>query len=222
MTVEFVKCYSVPKHVTDPETGAAKTEFRDWIVYTQFGERKNMTVHRRVSEFQKIRWTGKPNRDVPAQMMKAKWDALKPHYEAWKNGNPLPETGTALIAWSGITDGQRQKLAEIDIKSVEGLAEATDNMLDRIQLHNKHALREAAKDWLIDREGQVAREEAARRKAELEAMQADRLEMMQMMAEMKSELDAMKSDKGDQPAKRGRKPLPRDDDGNIIRDEAAA
>jgi hypothetical protein len=109
------------------------------------------------------------------------WSQIEPHYEAWRAGNVLPESGTPLAAWGGVNASQISALKGIGIQTVEALAGLKDSGLPAI-LPNMRELRSMAQGWM---EGRPQAERDAKM-AELEAQNAA---MMEMLAELKAERD---------------------------------
>lgn len=106
------------------------------------------------------------------------WGQIEPHYLAWKEGNELPESGTALAAWGGVTGSQIAALKGVGIQTVEDLAGLSDSNMKAV-LPNMRDLRTMARQWM---EGRPQAEQAAKM-AELEAQNAA---MMEMLAELKA------------------------------------
>jgi hypothetical protein len=79
---------------------------------------------------------------------KVLWDFIRPRYEAWKNNQELPETGTPLAAWNHLTPQQAEILRVNGIRSVEDVSVLTDAHIQRIPIPNLRSIIEAAKKFL--------------------------------------------------------------------------
>lgn len=123
------------------------------------------------------------------QDMIAKWKVIGPAYDAWKNGNALPDDGTPLSAWSGVTAEQAKFMKSVGIRTVEEVRDMGEATVEKLRFPNARKLPALAKSWL---EG----ENVAEKDAKILEMQAK----MDAMAEMLEE--QMKADK----PKRGRPP----------------
>lgn len=161
-----------------------KTQYRaskdpvDWVLISPLGPDldKTQTWHR----INKIR----PPEDVDSnvreslsyQDMVAKWSVIGPAYEAWKNGHELPETGTPLDAWSGVTRDQAKFMKDMGIKTVEDVRDMPDATMEKLRIPNVRSLPGLAKKYL---EG----ESLASKDAEIEEMK----EQIRVMAEMLEE-----------------------------------
>lgn len=88
-----------------------------------------------------------PNSNMRQMHMQARWSVIGPAYEAWKKGMEIPETGTPLAAWAGVTREQAELLKKIGILTVEDFSTVEDNKLNRIPLPNARALRDAARKF---------------------------------------------------------------------------
>lgn len=115
-----------------------------------------------------------PNRALKRMYMNAMWSVISPAYEAWKKGYAIPETGTPLAAWAGITKDQADALRKFGLNTVEELASLEDNKLQRVPMPNAREVRNLARKYLSTSEDT----KIADRLAELEkqnAMLAERL-----------------------------------------------
>lgn len=109
--------------------------------------------------------------------MKAKWTIIGPAYEAWRNGQELPETGTPLEAWSGVTADQARFMRNMGVRTVEDVRDAGDATLEKLKFPNARQLPKLAKSWL---EGAAVAEKDAQI-AEME----ERMKAMQELLEEK-------------------------------------
>lgn len=130
----------------------------------------------------------KKGRDPGAKQfhMEAVWSFIGPKYEAWKAGMEMPETGTPLAAWAGVTRGQADELRRVEIKTVEDLAETTDTGLEKIRLPGMRRLRDAAKEYIAGRAAADVAKTLAEAKEERDAAMALLEEMRAEMAEMRA------------------------------------
>lgn len=150
----------------------------DWVLVAPMGEdfEKTQTWHRvakiRPSE------TADPNiRDSESYKdMEAKWTIIGPRYEAWKHGNEIPDEGTPLGAWSGVTAEQAAALRALDIRTVEEVRDLPDGVKQQLRLPNIPALQLMAREFL---EGRTA----AEKDAELAEMREKMAAMEELLAE---------------------------------------
>lgn len=76
------------------------------------------------------------------------WPPLyRQKYEMWCKGQEAPEEGTPIRDWPAVSPAQCQTLLNIGIPTVEHLAEATEEALQRIGMGSR-ALREKARAWI--------------------------------------------------------------------------
>lgn len=109
----------------------------DWVLVAPTGEafersRTWYPVH-----------TLKPDPKIEGQMadiMKARWDVIGPAYEAWKKGEEVPENGTPLGAWAGISQDQAKFLKQMGIVTVEAVAEMSDSAIERLPFPGRRDL----------------------------------------------------------------------------------
>lgn len=122
--------------------------------------------------------------------MVARWSIVGPQYEAWRNGQELPDDGTPLGAWSGVTSDQATFLRSMGVRTVEEVAELGDASIEKLHFPDARRLPGMAKKWLAG--------EATTQK---DAKIAD---MEEQMAAMKELLEEQMS--ANAPKKRGRPP----------------
>lgn len=89
-----------------------------------------------------------------AMHINAVWSFIEPHYKAWKEGVDMPEDGTPLSVWSGVTESQIFEFNQVGIRSVEDLAAAGDTAMDKVKLPNARALRKQAEAFIEARKEQ--------------------------------------------------------------------
>lgn len=161
-----------------------KTEYRpnrepvDWVLVGPVGADfdKTQTWHR-VSKIRPPDTTDENYKKSDTYLdMAAKWSIIGPAYDAWKSGEELPEDGTPLAAWPGVSKDQAEALKSVGINTVEAVRDMPEDMKGKLKMPNIHQLPKLAGDYL---EGASA----AQKDAEI----ADMREKMAAMEEMLKE-----------------------------------
>ena len=138
-----------------------KDHSHDEVLVAPKGEahQKTQTWHR----ISRIRPPEHPDEAMAASLsykdMVAKWDVIGPKYEAWKKGMELPETGTPLAAWPGVSPPVSKALLDMGIRTVEDVSEMGDGATAMLRVPNARSLPGLAKKWL---EGTSLSEEQAK------------------------------------------------------------
>lgn len=101
--------------------------------------------------------------------MNAVWSQIEPRYRAWKQGKQMPETGTPLAAWPGLSEAEVEAFNRAGIRSVEEVAEMSDGMIGKVHLPNAREHRAQARTFLE----MADKASANARIAELEAKLAE-------------------------------------------------
>ncbi len=109
-------------------------------------------------------------------LMKARWEIIGPQYEAWKGGQELPESGTPLAAWSGVSPEAAKHLRNMGIRSVEDVGAMADDDASRLAFPNSRELPRLARAFLESKD-------ATNSAAELQALK-------DTIAEMQETIDA--------------------------------
>lgn len=101
--------------------------------------------------------------------MRIVWAEIEPDYRAWKEGREIPDNGTPLAIWTQLTQEDAEIFRISGIKTVEGVAELTDNAASRIRMPNVYDLRKLAKMFL---DNQKASDATAKEVALMETIAA--------------------------------------------------
>lgn len=127
------------------------------------------------------------------QAMLARWEVVEPAYNAWKNGQEIPETGTPLDAWSGVTADQARALKAMGIKTVEAVRDMGDAAMSELRMPNARQLPKMAASWLETSDAAAKEAENAElreRIAAMEEMLAERQEQPKRGRPPKKETEA--------------------------------
>lgn len=126
---------------------------------------------------------------IPAEWLHAYQAALK----MYKEQQEIPENGTPVKNWPAVSPSQVKMLLDLNIRTVEDLAQATEEALNRIGM-GARALKSKAQAWLDSSGGQgkLAGElESLRvRNEELEARDAAREEQLRTLTTQVEALQA--------------------------------
>lgn len=172
----------------------------DMVAYAPIGKADKLTLVESVSRLGKLHPIEMAADNQAIAMAHARWNSIKPAYDAWKNGQAMPDRGTPLGAWSGISQDQAEALKMIGIRSVEEIAEASDSIIDRIPFSGGRSLRTTAQAYLKAADRQALAHDSAQKEAKINALEEQLAEMQKLILEMadKSEAEA--------PKRRGRPP----------------
>lgn len=73
--------------------------------------------------------------------------AYKSIYKDWKEGKNLPENGTPILTWPLLSPSQAQVILNANIRTVEDLAQATEQAINAIGM-GARALVQKAQEWV--------------------------------------------------------------------------
>jgi hypothetical protein len=118
-------------------------------------------------------------------------DAIRPHYEAWKLGQEVPETGMPLAAWNGVSTEQAEILRAKSIKTVEDVAGMSDAIMNGIPLPGLVTLKQAAARFLAAADSSRAAAQMAKIEEDRERLRLESEEQRQMLNAMAEKLAAM-------------------------------
>lgn len=142
-----------------------------------------------------------PGANPGMQAAKALWEFIRPRYEAWKNNQELPQTGTPLAAWNHLTPEQAEILRVNGVRSVEDVSVLTDAAFQRIPIAGLRSITEAAKKFLAHQDVNRAVADSVAKDETIAALTARLEEMASMVAKLQEEKETE-----DAPKRRGRPP----------------
>lgn len=184
----------------------------DMVEYCAPGAAQRSTTTAVVASLGKIR--ADIDMDNPVYRLAVdRWEAIRPAYEAWKQGQELPEVGTPIGAWPGITVEQAEVFRNFGFRSVEDIAEATDSVLTRVQLPGVRDIQENARRYLASADQMAVARSLEAKDAEIAEMRDQMEELRQMLvASMANSETDLEADGSEAPKRRGRPPKIRDED----------
>ena len=133
------------------------------------------------------KFTTTPQRIIDVQRStNGLWEIIEPFYDKWKEGQEIPEVGTPLTSWNGVTNAQVEMLRSHGIRTVEDLANVTDGNLQRMEPGTRF-LRDGARKWIEDADKRDVATALAEKDAEMEALKAQMSDLMNLIARDNSE-----------------------------------
>lgn len=148
----------------------------DIVHYAQVGCKQRTVVPARVSHIAAIQ----DGNGETQKMARARWDYIRPRYEAWKAGHSMSiEPGkTPLGAWPALTPEMAEQFRMMGLYSVESVRSASDGVLGRCPIPNVRELQKQAALFLDSADKQAV-------VGEITAMRDEN-------AELKSQIDELK------------------------------
>lgn len=176
----------------------------DMVEYCGVGMAQSRTTIATVSSLSRVRPFEMGSEDVAAAMANERWTLIKGAYDAWKKGEEIPDRGTPLGAWPGITQEQAALIRQAGLRSVEEMAEANDTILKSIKLPNTLGLKENAKRYLasFDKQATAMKIEAAEKRSEGLEQQLE--DMRQIVLEMQAKTKAAEEKANDKPKEKAK------------------
>jgi hypothetical protein len=173
----------------------------DWVAYAPIGSVQKTLLTEAVSRLScVIPMQGRAAQNPAVVMAHMRWDAIRPHYEAWKAGREVPLDGTPLAVWPGISQEQGELLRMKGVRTVEQVAALTDTHRQSMGIPGLHDIIDNAKRFLAAQDkGAVARE-LADKDAKIADLQAQMSELIEMVKEAKA------APAEEAPKRRGRPP----------------
>ena len=153
----------------------------DWVHFTSgdaFSEAGQVThsTWEKVSRLMPPAGIANDDGGEKMKAMRGQWSQIEPHYIAWKAGSEIPDDGTPLGAWPGVSNTQAEVLRRVGLNTVQKVAAVPEAMLARPPLPNMRDLRSQALLWLEGRDKAALEKQLAEQAAQIAAM-------MEMLAE---------------------------------------
>jgi len=156
----------------------------DWVRWVKKGDSMRSTVAEKVSRLKK----GMVGEEI--------WAVIKPYYERWKEGQDAPVLGMPLDAAPFATKEMVRVLAQVEIRSVEDLANAEEAALNKLPIPGIIGMRAKAKA-LLDTRANLApvSQELAELREQVQAMRKERDDALRLSDEMAKDAGKLRSRK---------------------------
>jgi hypothetical protein len=194
------KFWTVPKEVfeDDPANPGKKISRwveEDWVAYGPAGSLDRSVNKEKVSRLAKVQVNGQMSNPAVA-LAHARWDTIRPAYEAWKAGREAPEDGTPLSAWttSGMSDEFADVLRAKSVKTVEALAALNEAHISRLAIPGLRGFIQSAQRFVASADSRSFAENLAEKEREIHAQQArmdDVVEQNKLLAQRIDEMATM-------------------------------
>lgn len=171
----------------------------DWVAYSPIGSLQKTVITEAISRISCVHpLEGRASSNPAVQAAHARWNQIKPAYDAWKAGKEMPIDGTPLAAWNGISPEQAEVFRMKGVRTVENVASLTDTHRQTMGIPGLHDIIENAKRFLTAQDKGKVTSALAQKDAEIAELKAQMAELIEMVKEAKAEPD--------EPKRRGRPP----------------
>jgi hypothetical protein len=168
---EFLTRLEPVKDDTGRATGAVVPV--DYVVYGPPDRMNRQAIEARVNRVLKARKPVDGSKNTAEFIAWARAEFIRPHYEAWKRGEELPDDGMPISACNFLRPEDVVILKQSGVRSVQELASLSESVIDRVQIPAMREKRTQAKRFLEAQDINKAAAEMAKRDdkiAELERM----------------------------------------------------
>lgn len=171
----------------------------DWVEYGPIGSAQYLMSPHRIKDLQPANLDGKNSSNPVIQMAHARWNLIRPKYEAWKSGQTVAVNGTPLAAWNGVSAAQAENLRMNGVHTVEDVAKLTDAHKNRIRIPGLTNIVENAKRFLLSVDKTAVTKALEEKDAQIADLKAKQDEMMATLAAIKAQQEAPKRGPGRPP-----------------------
>lgn len=150
-----------------------RDEMEDWVLLAPADDVLKTRTWKRIKSILPPKGGFDQEKDQMGTKMAAltyKWEQIKPHYDAWKEGTEVPENGTPLLVWNGLESDAVKALQRAGLKTVEDVMNAGDSMMQKVQWPNARKLPQQARAFLENRDAADATRRMEERDAEIAAL----------------------------------------------------
>ncbi|MEN6537324.1 MAG: hypothetical protein ABFD89_26970 [Bryobacteraceae bacterium] len=137
-------------------------------------------------------WFARREQDAAEGRFPREWlSAFKGAFAEWKAGREIPLNGTSVTNWPVASPAQVKMLLDLKVRTVEDLAEANEETLNRLGMGGR-TLKQKAQDWLAsasDR-GKVS-EQLAGLRADNEALKQRNEQLEKQLREVIPQFEAL-------------------------------
>jgi hypothetical protein len=171
----------------------------DWVEYCAIGQANMATTTSSVRALSRVRPVVDQSEDVAAKIASARWDAVRPLYEAWKHGHEAPVNGTPLAAWPGLAPEQAELIRAAGYRSVEEIAEASDATINQVKLPGIREIQANAKRFVGSRDQAKVAAQLAEKDQQITTLKDQIDELTTMFASLKDDIEHAKPKRGRPP-----------------------
>lgn len=175
--------------------GAGGFKGVDMVEYCAVGKANMATTVATVASLGKLLPLEPGDENMAIMMAHARWNSIKPQYDAWKEGRETPIDGTALAAWPGISSDQAEFLRNMGIRTVEEIADASDSIITKIPFPGARELRSSAQAFLKSADKTKVASEITNLTEQNRALTEQLEEMRQIVLEMQEDRNSEKQGK---------------------------
>jgi hypothetical protein len=181
---------------------------RDYVKYGPPHLMDRHVVVARVDRLMKVTQPREGSKNPQERTAWDRWQFIKPHYEAWKKGEELPENGIPLAACNFLRAEDAALLKRHGIRSVQELADLHDTAIDKIPIPSLRSKKRQAAAFLEAQDLNKAAAEMAKRDEEIAELKKQMATIRMSMPSPDEAADVPEVDEnGDRiPKRRGRPP----------------
>lgn len=183
------------------DDGTPKRKAVDMVEYAPIGRSIAQAVTESVSRLSRLQPREAGDTNPAVRMAWDRWERIKPAYDAWKKGQEMPQTGTPLGVWHGLTVEQADVLRAMGIRSVEEFADLSDGIIGRISFPGARELQVSAKAFLASADRNKVTQQIEHVEAENKDLKIQLEDMKKIVLEMQAQMQV-----SDEPKRRGRPP----------------
>jgi len=126
----------------------SKGEAEDWIKYGPTDDIRNTQTECPVRYLMPPKEFNRDPKGIKRMHMTSIWGTVQPAYEAWKQGEEMPEYGTPIGAWAALNKAQVSILKQSNIRSVEEIRDMPESVASKIRLPGVRDLIKRAATYL--------------------------------------------------------------------------
>lgn len=137
-------------------------------------------------------WFARREQDAAEGRFTREWlSAFKGAFAEWKAGREIPLNGTSVANWPVASPSQVKMLLDLKVRTVEDLAEANEETLNRLGMGGR-TLKQKAQDWLASANdmGKVS-EQLSGLRADNEALKQRNEQLEKQLREVIPQLEAL-------------------------------
>lgn len=184
----------VIKFETVYEEVGSETVARDWVLYAPRHAAQTTATWARVDHITPPAKLKRDTMGVKGKHMQAVWSEIGPAYEAWRSGQELPTTGTALEQWPALSHAQVEAFKRAGIRTIEDVRDMVEAQITLVKLPDVRGLKRQATAFLDVAKDSKGAKELANLRKEMDALKAQHEEALKMLAEAGNSGDPLERD----------------------------
>lgn len=157
-----------------------------WVKYCNRGMPQSTATEERLRHMNPdgLRDVGSPETaGEKLAFLQYRWDQIKPAFDAWINGQAMPEYGIPLAAWPALSEDQVKMFLASGVKSVEDVRDLSETQMGKIRMPNLREMKRMAALYIEGLAGKEVTDKLTSQQSEIDGLKEQLAAAMTLLEE---------------------------------------